>query len=197
MSLIITICTFALAMSISPGPVNIITLSSGANHGFWRTLPFVSGATFGFTVLLFLLGIGLMELVELYPNAIKMMEYLGTAFILYMAVKVFSAQATLHVEDVEDVRIPNFREGIMLQWLNPKAWVACLSGISTFTTKGDLSSLMLFCILYFIICYGSISFWATLGAKTKYLLRTENQQNAFNKFMGTALALVALYLLFT
>lgn len=193
MSLILTICAFALAMSASPGPVNIITLSSGANHGFWRTFPFVSGATIGFTALLFFLGLGAVELMTLYPNVMKVMGYFGTGFILYMAFKIFKAAGTLHVENV---KIPKFQEGVLLQWLNPKAWVACLSGITAFTTKGDMSSLVLFCILYFIICYGSISFWAVLGAKTKHFLRTDKQQRGFNIVMSAALTLVAIYLLF-
>ncbi|EPP7098025.1 LysE family transporter, partial [Klebsiella michiganensis] len=43
-------------MSISPGPVNMVIISSGANHGFRKTLPFISGATTGFTLLLILVG---------------------------------------------------------------------------------------------------------------------------------------------
>ena len=53
MTLIFAMCSFALSMSISPGPVNLVTLSSGINHGFLRTLPFVAGASIGFSLLLF------------------------------------------------------------------------------------------------------------------------------------------------
>jgi threonine/homoserine/homoserine lactone efflux protein len=47
---------FSLTMSISPGPVNMVIISS--SHGFRKTLPFVSGATIGFTLLLILVGFG-------------------------------------------------------------------------------------------------------------------------------------------
>lgn len=191
MTLILTICTFALAMSISPGPVNIITLSSGANHGFWRTLPFVSGATIGFTALLFFLGIGAVELIQLYPTAMKAIGYLGTTFILYMAFKIFTSHGTL---SIEDIKTPKFHEGALLQWLNPKAWIACVSGITAFTTKGEFSSLALFCGLFFIMCYVSIAFWAVLGSKAQHFLRTNKQQRTFNTVMSTGLTLVAVYL---
>lgn len=191
MSLILTICTFALAMSISPGPVNIITLSSGANHGFWRTLPFVSGATIGFTALLFFLGIGAVELIELYPNAMRTIGYLGTGFILYMAFKIFTSRGTINVEEI---KIPRFHEGALLQWLNPKAWIACVSGITAFTTKGEFSSLALFCGLFFIMCYASIAFWAVLGSRTQHFLRTDKHIRTFNTVMSAGLALVAVYL---
>ena len=52
MSLIIAMCLFAVSMSISPGPVNLVTFSSGLNYGFVPTLPFVAGAALGFAVLL-------------------------------------------------------------------------------------------------------------------------------------------------
>ena len=57
MSLILAMFMFALTMSISPGPVNMVIISSGANHGFRKTLPFISGATTGFTLLLILVGL--------------------------------------------------------------------------------------------------------------------------------------------
>ncbi|PLO79127.1 lysine transporter LysE, partial [Klebsiella quasipneumoniae] len=52
MVLILTMLMFALALSFSPGPVNMVIISSGAAHGFRKTFSFVSGATIGFTLLL-------------------------------------------------------------------------------------------------------------------------------------------------
>ncbi|MCO1335598.1 hypothetical protein MO867_14765 [Microbulbifer sp. OS29] len=59
MSLFLAMFGFSLAMPITPGPVNMVIISSGVNHGFSRTLPFVSGATVGFTLLLSMIGFGL------------------------------------------------------------------------------------------------------------------------------------------
>jgi hypothetical protein len=39
MSLILAMFMFALTMSISPGPVNMVIISSGANHGFRKRSP--------------------------------------------------------------------------------------------------------------------------------------------------------------
>ncbi|EXV31205.1 putative membrane protein [Acinetobacter baumannii 24975_5] len=43
---------FSFAMSITPGPVNTVILSTSLNHGLKRSLPYISGATIGFTLLL-------------------------------------------------------------------------------------------------------------------------------------------------
>lgn len=62
MTLIIAMSLFALSMSISPGPVNLITFSSGLNYGFLPSLPFVAGAALGFTLLLVVVAIFLLYL---------------------------------------------------------------------------------------------------------------------------------------
>nr|BFE96380.1 hypothetical protein GCM10020185_69160 [Pseudomonas brassicacearum subsp. brassicacearum] len=58
MSLILSMAAFALVASITPGPVNIVALSSGARYGFRATLRHVGGATLGFVLLLVLMGLG-------------------------------------------------------------------------------------------------------------------------------------------
>lgn len=49
--LLLPMSAFALAASISPGPVNIVCLSSGTNHPISQGLIFVTGATLGFVAL--------------------------------------------------------------------------------------------------------------------------------------------------
>ena len=47
-SLYLSMAAFALAASITPGPVNILILSSGVHYGFRPSLRLVFGATSGF-----------------------------------------------------------------------------------------------------------------------------------------------------
>ena len=62
MSLIMSMAAFALATSITPGPVNVVALGSGARFGFAASQKHVAGAALGFTLLLVLFGLGLHEL---------------------------------------------------------------------------------------------------------------------------------------
>ncbi|MCC2645735.1 MAG: hypothetical protein K0R94_1513, partial [Burkholderiales bacterium] len=39
---IIAMVLFSMIMSISPGPVNLVTLNSGINYGFKKTFSYVS-----------------------------------------------------------------------------------------------------------------------------------------------------------
>ena len=192
MSLIIAMSLFALSMSVSPGPVNLVTFSSGLNYGFLPSLPFVAGAALGFTLLLVVVGLGLGQMVALSPALMQVLTYAGTAFICYMGYKI----ATAHPElPGAPERQPHFFQGAALQWLNPKAWIASLSGVSAFeATLGN--GLFVFASLYLVICFFSVAVWAFAGARVSGLLRDRSNLLWCNRVMGGLLIIVAIYLLY-
>jgi threonine/homoserine/homoserine lactone efflux protein len=191
MSLIIAMCLFALSMSLSPGPVNLICLSTGVNHGFRKALPFVSGATIGFSLLLCLVGLGIGVLTE-HQQILDLLGFAGAGFIGYVGIKIMTSRP--HLELISSSH-PGFGQGFLLQWLNPKAWIACLSGVSGFNLSGDYPMLTLFVTLYFVICYLSIGSWALVGGRMGILFNRQRNLRIFNVLMGGALVVVASYLL--
>lgn len=180
--------SFSLAMSITPGPVNMMIISSGVNHGFKITVPFISGATIGFTLLLILTGLGLLNIVNHYPSLLLIMEILGASFIIYLGYKIATSRADITVKN-QDKKIPKFYEGFLLQWLNPKAWIACVSGVSMFVSSN--STFLAFVLIYFTICYASLSFWGVLGQKATIFLNTPVKLKYFNITMGGILIISA------
>lgn len=180
--------SFSLAMSITPGPVNMMIISSGVNHGFKKTVPFISGATIGFTLLLILIGFGLMNIVNHFPFLLSFMEVLGASFIIYMGYKIATSRADITVKNQEK-KVPKFYEGFLLQWLNPKAWIACVSGVSMFVSSN--STFLVFVLIYFTVCYASLSFWGVLGQKATIFLNTPVKLKYFNITMGGILIISA------
>lgn len=189
MSVIFAMIIFSLSMSISPGPVNMIALSSGASHGFKVTMKFVSGATIGFSLLLLLIGLGF-EFIpfkqELFINTIK---YLGCIFIAHMGYKIVISKHEPQIGDSSST----FLHGFLLQWSNPKAWMACLSGISAFNT-GNIKSLLTFVLIYFFICYISIAFWALVGDRLRNIMKNKIYLRMLNVILGLMLMFIALHL---
>ncbi|MFC0211890.1 LysE family translocator [Paenibacillus chartarius] len=192
MSVFIAMCLFSLSMSISPGPVNMTILSSGVNYGFKRTLPFVSGATVGFTCLLTAIGLGIAGFVEQIPVFDELLRYAGTGYMSYIGYKIMVSRSDI---EPKEEQIPRYRHGFLMQWLNPKAWMACFTGVSAF----GLSTLMLlvFVCIYFLICYLSLAAWAILGSRLHVLTKIKNGIKVFNLAMGGSLIAVAIYLLAT
>jgi threonine/homoserine/homoserine lactone efflux protein len=193
MSLLIAMGIFSLTTSISPGPVNMVIVSSGANHGFRRTLPFVSGATIGFTLLLVFVGFWLIQIVSGHPVFLKYLEFAGAAFMMYVGCKIASAPPQIQLEQT---RTPTFMEGFLLQWLNPKAWIACASGAALFSDPNKNATLMAFVLVYFLICYISLAAWAVLGDRVSVVLNNHTRIRLFNLAMGGMLILTAASLVY-
>jgi threonine/homoserine/homoserine lactone efflux protein len=80
MTLLLAMFLFSLVMSISPGPVNMIILSSGISYGIKRTIPYVSGATFGFTLLLLFIGFGFSQFIKAYPFFLSYLAIVGSLY---------------------------------------------------------------------------------------------------------------------
>ncbi len=193
MQMLLSMAAFALASSISPGPVNIVALSSGAQHGLRASLRHVTGATLGFTLLLWLTGVGLHQLLGHAPAMMRVTQLAGVAFLLWMAWKLARDDGTLHLDG--SGKRPSLLAGAAMQWLNPKAWVAAVAGMSAFAANGEVALVWQFTVLYFVVCYISIACWAYAGTFLRRRLSHAAGMRRFNRAMALLLAGSALYLL--
>jgi threonine/homoserine/homoserine lactone efflux protein len=190
---LIAMSIFSFTMSITPGPVNMINLTSGVTNGFIKTIPFVTGSTIGFILLLTATGLGFMQFITAYPVFLKYISIGGSSFILYMSYKIAKSKPDMSMQSVNR---PKFMEGVLLQWLNPKAWLASISGISLFADENSYLPLFLFIPQYFVMCFICFSSWAILGEKLRQFLKSKNRLKAFNYTMGTLLFTCAVFLIY-
>ncbi|RWB53123.1 MAG: LysE family translocator [Mesorhizobium sp.] len=195
MSVLLSMAAFALASSISPGPVNVVALSAGAQHGFAASLRHVSGATIGFTLLLLLVGLGLHELLAQVPVLVEVVKWAGVAFLLYMAYRLAVDEGRLGADAPS--RGPSFVYGAAMQWLNPKAWLASLAGMGAYAADGDGQLVWQFAVIYFVVCYVSIASWAYAGTHLRKYLQAPRRVRLFNRAMAALLGASALYLVAT
>lgn len=194
MSLFIAMFSFSLAMSISPGPVNMVIVSSGVNYGVRKTFSFVSGGTIGFTLLLLFIGLGFSKVIDLYPYFLKYLAVAGSVFIIYMGYLIGTSKSKLEIKEQKQ---PTFMQGFLLQWLNPKAWIACMVGVSLFSVPNNQQEFLTFSFIYFVVCYFSLFCWSVLGNKAAVLLNSEYKLKIFNQVMGGLLIMTACFLLYS
>lgn len=195
LAIILSMFMFSLSMSISPGPVNITILSTSLNRGFIKTLPFISGATIGFTLLLICIGFCFSKIINFYPIVFQLLGVLGSAFIIYIGYKILSSKPKIEVND--NSVIPNFVDGFLLQWLNPKAWIACASGVALFSSPNTHTPLIIFICIYFLICYLSLALWGALGERLSVVLTNNKRILWFNRLMGFSLVFISIYMIFS
>ncbi|WP_451985975.1 LysE family translocator [Azospirillum endophyticum] len=191
MTLYLSMAGFALAASISPGPVNVVALSSGVAHGLRATLPHVAGATLGFVLLLLLAGLGLAELLRGWPAAAALTRWAGVAFLLWMGWVLWRSTGKVAAGDPPPA--PSLLQGAAMQWLNPKAWVAALAGVGAYAGD-DPARLWVFAGLYFVVCFLSVGSWAYAGARLRHLLADERRMRLFNRGMAALLAASAVHI---
>ena len=87
MTLFYSMAAFALAASITPGPVNVVALGSGARYGLMPSLRHVTGATVGFVALLIAVGFGVYELLQRMPILMHAIQWFGVAFLTWYALQ--------------------------------------------------------------------------------------------------------------
>ncbi len=184
---------YAFSMSITPGPTNIIMMSTGVNHGFKSTVPFATGAAFGFSALVIIVSLGFGEAMAENQELMKTLGYFGAFLIAYMGYKIaFPGEGK---EEIEETR-PSFMQGAILQWINPKSWIACLAGVSAFNLAVGGERLTIYMISYAIVGYSCVLIWGYAGAKISGFLKDPSRLRLFNYAMGGSLLLVAIYLAF-
>jgi len=192
MSLLLSMAAFALASSITPGPVNIVALTAGAQFGLRAAMRHVSGATLGFTLLLLLIGLGLSELLNRWPWLTQSIRLAGVLFLLYMAYRLARDDGRLSTD--KPTLPPTMLYGAMMQWLNPKAWLASVAGMGLFAAAGDALSVGRFAVIHFVICYVSLACWACAGTFLQQYLNNPGRMRLFNRAMAALLAACAAYL---
>lgn len=192
MNLSLSMATFALAASISPGPVNIIAFNAGARHGLRASLGHVSGATAGFIILLVLSGFGLHEMLNVWPGLTRAIQWAGVLFLLYLAWRLTRDNGSLGTAGTPQP--PSWLGGAAMQWLNPKAWLACVAGMGAFAADGDSTRIWQFALIYLVVCYLSIGCWAWTGSRVRGHLQHPSRVRLLNRVLAMLLVTCAAYL---
>ncbi|GAC1039585.1 LysE family translocator [Pseudomonas sp. No.117] len=192
MTLILSMAAFALVASLSPGPVNLVGFNTGLTHGWRPALWHVAGATLGFVALLLAVGLGLHEVLASWPVLLDVLRLAGALFLLYLAWKLARAPGELGTGRL--AHCPGFRDGALLQWLNPKAWLAAAAGVALFVGE-DRGRLALFAGLYLVICFASLACWAVAGELLRGRALTARRLQLLNRALAALLVLCAASLL--
>lgn len=184
MEAILPLCIFVISTCITPGPNNIMLMSSGANYGVRRTLPHLLGVVIGFALMLVLVGLGGGVLFDSFPLSYQIIKVFGIAYMSYLAFRIASAHQRQLGESSD--RPMTFIQTILFQWVNGKAWIMVTGAVATFTTTNGNYNLQVLLIAATFIIVGSPCniTWVLCGRAMKGLLNDSFRQRIFNLLMG-------------
>lgn len=192
-SVILPMAAFALAASISPGPVNIVSLMCGTRYSIRKGLIFVTGATLGFVVLFISIGLGLYSVMSVIPSFNGILRWAGILFLIFLSYQLWRASGQISSARIK--KAPSFLTGAMMQWMNPKAWLASASGIGAYTSGSDIKQTILFAALYLPICWLSLSCWVYAGAYLRRFVGSPIIMIRINRILALLLVASCIYLL--
>ena len=179
---------FAFAASITPGPNNLMLLSSATNFGWRRSLPHLFGVAFGFLFMLLLVGLGIGEVFNRWPAIELWLRGLCLAYLAYLALRLaLTPVGTGPALEAETGRPLSFLQAAAFQWVNPKAWTMALAAMSIYLPDESTWSVLLVAGVFGLVNLPCISSWTLLGLKLREVLGTPQRLRTFNVAMAVLL----------
>ena len=194
--LLAAISIYYAVMYVTPGPNNSILTASGIKFGFLKTIPNIFGIPTGHGIQLILVCFGLGSLFIQFPYLLDILKYIGAIYLLYLAWKMFGS---LNIKKMENKSSPlKYHEAILFQFVNPKAWVICITAVSLFYPDQEniFVGTIFMVVMSTIINIPSISIWAFGGSIIRKYLNNNKIKKLVEWFLAILLTGTAISILF-
>ena len=193
-SLLVSVAVFSFVTSVSPGPNNTFLLSSGANFGLRKSVPYLNGIMAGLTGMMIALGAGLGVIFTTLPVVYQVLKWVGFAYIVWLAFLI--VKSTTKTETAEAQYI-GFVKATTFQFVNPKAWVVVGSFMATFVPVGSgFGATAFICLVFLVFTYPGALLWAVAGQVLKDWLSVPSRRRVFNILSAILLVLSMVPVLF-
>ncbi len=185
---------FASAMAFTPGPNTTLSAALAANHGLRHAMRFVLGVPLGWGLLLLACALGLGALIQAQPALRGLLKWGGLAYMLWLAWKLGTARALGQAKSGGfDV---GFGKGVLLQFVNIKAWMNALLISVGWVTVADPMWPRLALVLPLMMFYGLASnfAYALVGSALRSWLATGQRLAWFNRSLAAVLVATAVWM---
>lgn len=159
---------YCIIITFSPGPTHIVTLSTVQNYGVKKAISFCSGASLAFAIILVLSVLLNSILASFLPKAIIVMQIIGASYILYLAYLIYYMDSSSN--DKKD--FGSFKSGFLIQFINPKVVLFCITLFPSFVMPYYSSIYELFIFAFIVLIIGTMSYfsWIMFGSLLKSIL---------------------------
>jgi threonine/homoserine/homoserine lactone efflux protein len=191
---LITLLALTTAASFTPGPNTTLSTALAANYGLKRAMTFVCAVPIGWGLLFTLCAGGVGALVVAMPALRLGIKVLGVGYLLWLAYKIGTAS---QLSTVDESRLNvTFFQGVMLQFLNIKAWMLALAVVAGWMAgRADAASRFAL-MLPIMLVFGFVSnlAYAAMGSLLREWLQKGARLAWFNRIMAAILAVTAAWM---
>jgi threonine/homoserine/homoserine lactone efflux protein len=195
----------ATAASFTPGPNTTLSTALAANRGLRGALHFVFAVPVGWALLLSACAAGLGSLVVAVPLLRWGILAFGMGYLLWLALRL--ARST-HLTEADASRLDvTFLQGVMLQFLNIKAWMLALAVVAGWIAGRPDAMARTLLVLPLMVAFGLASnlLYALMGSLLRHWLAgpvidghaTGQRLRQFNRSMATVLVLTACWMAYS
>ena len=176
--------TYTLITAMTPGPNNILALSSATTHGFRQSTRVLAGMSLGFLIVMLLCAGISFSLAVIDPAAVHLLSWAGAAYIVWLAWKIATSPTK---EDGLQTKPISFWASFALQFVNVKIILYGVTALSTFVLPQTqaLSWIVGVSVLLAMIgTFGNVC-WALAGHLFQRLFRQYGAGAAVDLLRGT------------
>lgn len=160
---------YCVVVTFTPGPTNIVILSTVQGFGIKKAMAYTYGATLAFGTLLTISAILNTLLVAVIPKILLIMQVVGSLYILYLAYLIYQMDASSSAGQ----QVATFKTGFFMQFVNPKVVLFTMTVIPSFVMPDYSEPHLLAMYVAIITAIGFLAFvtWVLFGALFKQVLQ--------------------------
>ncbi|MCK2004276.1 LysE family transporter [[Brevibacterium] frigoritolerans] len=160
---------YCFIVTFTPGPTNIVILSTVHNSGTKKAMEYTYGATIAFGFLLAISAILNSILATIIPKILIVMQIIGSFYMLYLAYQVYKMDSSKPIVN----QTGTFMSGFLTQFLNPKVVLFTMTVIPTYIMPYYVSMPAVTIGVIAITVIGFLAFitWVLFGAIFKGFLQ--------------------------
>lgn len=184
----------ATASSFTPGPNTTLSTALAANRGLRGALHFVLAVPVGWGLLFTFCAVGLGSLVMALPPLRWAIMLGGVVYLLWLARRLWGSEQ-MSAADQSRLDV-SFVQGVLLQFLNIKAWMLALSIVAGWVAGyPDATSryFQTFPLMLFFAFSSNLTY-ALIGSMLRHWLAQGRRLLAFNRLMALLLAATAAWI---
>ena len=151
---------YAFVNAFTPGPGNILALNTVTNYGWKKGKPLFFGIFTGYYVVQIICAIFVYGVGTFLPGALQVMKYLGSAYILWLAIHIAISKPQLS----EEGGAASFLKGFLLQFVNIKIYMFGITALTGFIAPYSKALWVLIGFELLIATIGTVATSTWIGA---------------------------------
>ncbi|MFK4436823.1 LysE family translocator [Paenibacillus sp. RC21] len=178
---------YCCIVTFTPGPTNIVILSTVHNFGTKKAMKYTYGATIAFGLLLVFSAVLSTTLITIIPRILVVMQIIGSFYMFYLAYQIYKMDTSKPAVN----QTATFMTGFLMQFLNPKVIIFTLTIIPTFIMPyyNTIPAVTISVMVITLVGFLAFATWVLFGTIFKEFL--QRHQKTVNVIMALFLVYAA------